>query len=86
MTKLTKTGYAVAAHLGLDGDTFEDNYRYQPTRWTKPVYSIGNTYWSSGANPPRNILSRHDDFDDWTKVISSYDKKTVLWVAGESTE
>ncbi len=82
MQKTTKIGYAIAAHLGMDGDDFESQYRYQPTRWTKPVYAIGNDYWSAGSKPPNPTQGRRSDFE-WQKVVSAYDRETVLWLSAE---
>jgi len=84
MARLSKAGERVACHLGMDGDSFEEDYRYQPGRWTKPVYAIGNRYWSAGAAPPKHVHGTLHDFDEpWRRVVSSYDGKTVLWTNGE---
>ena len=84
MTRTTKSGHAIAAHLGMDGDDFEEN-RYQPTRYKKPVYTIGNDYWSAGATPPKHTQGR-DFLGVWKPVISDHDKTTKLWLAGEDED
>lgn len=75
MSRIPKAASYIAAHLGRDEEEIND-YRYQPTRTTAPVFAIGNDYWCAGKKPAEH-------FDDrawkWQRVISRYDRKTVLW-------
>lgn len=81
MAKTTKAGYAIAAHLGMDGDSFEDDYRYQSSRFTKPVYSVGDDLWGAGATPPKHI--ERPDWYEFEKVTSTYDGTTLWRCQGE---
>ncbi len=74
MARTTKAGTAVAYHLGLDYADMEDN-RYQSTRYSRPVYTVDDDYWSAGPTPPTSAYRG----ETWVKVISSFDGKTVLW-------
>lgn len=67
----------IAAHLGEDRDTVK-TYRYQPTRWTRPVFNVWDGYWCAGLVPAKPMNGENLN---WQKVISSYDRKTVLWFA-----
>ena len=80
MPRLTTAGRKIAEHLGLDGDTFEEDYRYQSTRWTKPVYAIGNDYWCAGPKPAKATMEAYDFDEPWERVVSSFDGTSVLWV------
>lgn len=79
MARPPKAAIDIANHLGMDVDDMEDNYRYQPTRYTRPVYLFDSDYWSAGPTPPRYTQGRCDL--KWRRVVSSYDKKTLLWHA-----
>lgn len=84
VNRTTKGGYSIASHLGMDGDSFEDDYRYQSTRWTRPVYAIDDAYWCAGPKPAAPIQGGLNL--KWTRLVSSYDKATVLWRATESED
>jgi len=75
----TKTAEHIGNHFSEDRADVE-YMRYQPTCWTRPVYSLSDGYWSAGPTPPRHT-KQSDGGLEWEKVISSYDKKTVLWFA-----
>lgn len=67
----------IAEHFGTDAESIRD-CEYQPGHFSKPVYSLSdNEYWAAGATKPRD---RDRDEMSWEKVISSYDRKSILWV------
>lgn len=84
MARPPKAAVDVANHLMLDAADMEDDYRYQPTRYTKPVYAFDAEYYSAGATPPRYNAGRCDL--KWERVTSSYDPKVTLWRSVSSKE
>jgi hypothetical protein len=68
----------IAEHFGTDSDSIRES-EYQYGRFTKSVYSLSdNEYWSAGATPPRHTDSVGNPWK-WEKVISGYDRKSILW-------
>lgn len=71
MSRPTKSAYAIAAHLGMDGDDFE-HYRYQSTRYSRPVYAVDDALWSAGAKPPTDAYPPAARYE-WKEVRSTFD-------------
>ena len=67
----------IASTFGLDVSELAD-YRYQPTRTTRPIYAIGDIYVASGLKPPKDDVGEpwkeHSD-QFWAKG------KTKVWVS-----
>jgi hypothetical protein len=69
--------HIIAATLGLNIADLGD-YRYQPTRTTRPIYAIGNIYVAAGHKPPKdNVGAKWEEHQDqfWTNG------QTTVWVA-----
>lgn len=67
----------IAEHFGDDSKSIRES-EYQYGRFTRPVYALSdNEYWSAGTRPPQPTDSSQPW--KWEKVISSYDKKSILW-------
>lgn len=49
-----KGSYVIASTLGMCIDDFEWDYRYQPTRTTRAIYSIGDSYYATGKTRPKD--------------------------------
>lgn len=68
----------IAEHFGCDSDGVLDHL-YQPGQYTKRVFSINNVLWCSGAKPAQPVYEGRESRLTWEKVISTYDKKSILW-------
>lgn len=79
---MAKRSYTlIAEHFGSDSADIRDS-EYQPGRFPRPIYSLSdNEYWAAGNTKPRDP---DGTLANWEKVISSYDRKSVLWVCRES--
>jgi hypothetical protein len=69
--------HIIAATLGLDIADLGD-YRYQPTKTTRPIYAIGDIYVAAGHKPPKDdVGSKWEEHKDqfWANG------KTTVWVA-----
>lgn len=76
MARTSKAGYAVANHLGMNGDDFEE-YRYQPTRTPCPVYAVGDHYYAAkrSDSPPKTRFGGPGGWEcgSWKKLEDARD-------------
>ena len=69
--------HIIAATLGLDLSELED-YRYQPTRTARRIYSIDDIYVATGLTAPKDHVG-----GPWEKHPDQFwaDGKTTIWVS-----
>ena len=69
--------YIIAATFGTDSSGFEE-YRYQPTRTSRAIYTLGD-YYAVGKTAPKDDVGqpweKHPD-QFWAEKYN-----TVLWVS-----
>jgi hypothetical protein len=65
----------IASTLGLEISELDD-YRYQPTRTSRPIYAIYDFYIASGIKPPKDVVGQ-----PWEKYPDQFwaTDKTVIW-------
>ena len=66
----------IAATLGFDLPEMKD-YRYQDTRTTRAIYSIGDSYFAVGKTAPKDKVGK-----PWFKAKDQFwaeHSNTVLW-------
>lgn len=69
----------IAATFGMDSAEMED-YRYQMTRTSKAIYAIGNAYYTTGKNKPKDDMG-----GEWKPHQDQFwagKGNTILWVCG----
>jgi hypothetical protein len=75
---MAKRSYTkIAEHFGTDEESVRE-CEYQPGRFSKAIFAIGDEYWCAVSEPARynrRIFSRFG----WIQIISAYDHKTILW-------
>lgn len=65
----------LAEHFGWDVTDVRDS-EYQPGRFTRKVYTLGNDYYSAGAKPPIDS----DGFIVFARSFpSAYDPTVTIW-------
>lgn len=81
---MSKRGYTlIAEHLGTDAESVRD-YEYQHGRFVRPIFALSdNEYWAAGQSKP---CDPDGILNSWEKVVSSYDRKSILWVCRQPDE
>lgn len=68
----------LADHFGCDADTVA-HHAYQPGQFTRRVFYINDVLWCTGATPAQPKREVLHGRMYWEKVVSDYDKKSILW-------
>ena len=73
-----KGSYIIASTFSTDCSGFEE-YRYQPTRTSRAIYTLGNDYYAVGKTAPKDEVGqpweKHSD-QFWAERYN-----TILWVS-----
>lgn len=78
---------ALASHLNYDISELKE-YRYQPSRSTKPIYSIGDDYLTciKGKQKPAQSTERNADEWFWEEIKNDFVNKYGFKILRRLTE
>lgn len=74
----TSTATVIAETFGLDVSDVRD-YRYQATRTKRPIFAIGDRYYTTGGTPPKDEVG-----GAWVAHSDQFFARrggTTLWVS-----
>lgn len=82
-----KAAEVIAGTIGLDYESdrqFKDEYQYQPSRTTRPIFTDGTNYYAIGKKPPTDDCGK-----PWVPFKDQFwaqQKDTILWVSEMGAE